>query len=569
MRGTGLRVRLLSAFVLVSVPPSLLLAFAVQHLTAQRLEHMAQSRLRSGLEAAVARVEQLQERAGLQVAALARDDLPAREREAIPMRDLAAELARPRDLPALEIIDEQGRILSSAHFKAGRGLRDRDGLFPGQPHLRVERVALQRAYGLEERLALTASAEGRWQGQPVTVRGGAFLDGAWLENLSNLMQIHLGLRDDVRGRWILPPESPLEEWVPGLTGQAGGLEVAPSAGAFLWTSHALHPSLRLVAAVARTEADIVASEVRRATAMITTVALVASLVAALALSARIAGPVARLSGGARRVAGGDLGVHVEESGPLEIRDLAASFNAMTAALRDSRARLLQSERVASWREMARRLAHELKNPLFPIQLSIETLRRRLARPESAGASFEELFRQASTTILEELHGLRRIIDAFSEFARMPRPAPEPTDLNGVVEQALALYRGPAERVSLQKELASDSPRLHADPGLLRRALGNLIKNALEAMPAGGVLHLSTWVQDGMACVKVADSGPGLTEEQRTRLFTPYYTTKPGGTGLGLAIVQGIVSDHGGQVEVHSEPDRGTAFTLRLPLRPAS
>jgi signal transduction histidine kinase len=218
--------------------------------------------------------------------------------------------------------------------------------------------------------------------------------------------------------------------------------------------------------------------------------------------------------------------------------------------------------------MARRLAHELKNPIFPIQLSIETLRRALDQAPPPGADsrppFEGLFRESSETILQELRALRRTIEDFGDFARMPRPTLAPTDVDGVVDQVLALHASRAGTVTVRREREGGLPPAAADPDLLARALGNLVGNAFDAMPDGGILTVRTAARPEGVCIEVADTGPGLTEEQRTRLFTPYYTTKRGGTGLGLAIVQGIVADHGGRIHVDSAAGRGTTFTLTLP-----
>jgi nitrogen fixation/metabolism regulation signal transduction histidine kinase len=285
--------------------------------------------------------------------------------------------------------------------------------------------------------------------------------------------------------------------------------------------------------------------------------------------------VGRVADAARRVAGGDLDGAVPVTSRDEVGDLALAFNTMTAELRASRERLVQAERVAAWREMARRLAHELKNPLFPIQLSIETLRRNLdqqahgpatsgAAPRPGDAAFAALFRESSDTILDALRSLRRIVDEFAEFARMPRPELRPTDVNAVVHQVLALHGAGAGPVRVEAALHPGLPAVPADPDLLARALGNLVANALEAMPDGGTLRVRTAPFDGSVAIEVEDDGPGITAEQRTRLFVPYFTTKQGGTGLGLAIVQGIVSDHGGRVEVRSAPGAGTTFTLILP-----
>jgi nitrogen fixation/metabolism regulation signal transduction histidine kinase len=347
--------------------------------------------------------------------------------------------------------------------------------------------------------------------------------------------------------------------------------VALDQGSYRWTAARLAPDLWLVVAAQRTTLTTLTSGVRWLGLGVAAVAVLGALLAALLLSARIARPVRELAEGAARVAGGDLSAHVPVSSPDEIGELARAFNAMTEELRASRERAVQAERVAAWREMARRLAHELKNPIFPIQLSIETLRRVVDQEDTPAGDgrFHALFRESSETILQELASLRKIIDEFSQFARMPRPQLWPVDLNTIVEQALTLYRPRAEAVAIEKALAADLPPVPADRDLLARALDNLLANALEAMPDGGSLRVRTLrVPEGVA-VEVEDTGPGLSDEQRTRLFTPYYTTKKGGTGLGLAIVQGIVSDHGGRVQVRSEAGHGTAFTLVLPLRDES
>ena len=566
MRGSrswsgSLRDRLLAAFVLVGVPPVLLLAAAVTTLVSRSFDETAARRLEAGLRAVRARIAEMERRAGAQVALVATQDLPA----AVPTEEgdlrLAETLGQKRELAALEIVDAGGRVVSSRHWPAGYALEDRDGLFPGGLTLRVEKVA--SGHGAEERLALMPAHPASWRGAPVTVRGGPFLDGEFLADLGATLSAEVGVRDEVRHRWIAPAGSSLLSWAAG-PGSAGRGEVTLGGAPHHWATAALGPGLSVVVAFPRTDLDL-AGHVRGLTLAVAGAALVAALAAALWLSGRIAWPVGRVADAARRVAGGDLDGAVPVTSRDEIGDLARAFNTMTAELRASRERAVQAERVAAWREMARRLAHELKNPLFPIQLSIETLRRNLDQP---AASFASLFRESSDTILDALGSLRRIVDEFAEFARMPRPEPRPTDVNEVVEKVLALHRAGAGAVRVEAALSPGLPAIAADPDLLARALGNLVRNALEAMPGGGTLNLRTASRDGTVAIEVQDDGPGITEEQRTRLFVPYFTTKKGGTGLGLAIVQGIVSDHGGRVEVRSAPGAGTTFTLVLPARHA-
>jgi signal transduction histidine kinase len=276
---------------------------------------------------------------------------------------------------------------------------------------------------------------------------------------------------------------------------------------------------------------------------------------------RITRPVERLAAGARAVAGGDLSARVEVLSRDEIGELARTFNRMTEQLLEQRDRAIQAERVAAWRELARRLAHELKNPLFPLQITIENLQR-----SRESAEFDEVFRESTTTLLAELGNLKTIIGRFSDFAKMPAPQFETVDVNEIIRGVMKLNdaRFAADNVKPLLELTSAGSRIQADPDQLRRALGNLVLNALDAMPEGGTLLVNTAIRDASVRLEVSDSGQGLTEEECQRLFTPYYTTKQHGTGLGLAIVQSVVSDHHGKISVSSASGRGTTFTIDLP-----
>jgi two-component system nitrogen regulation sensor histidine kinase NtrY len=241
---------------------------------------------------------------------------------------------------------------------------------------------------------------------------------------------------------------------------------------------------------------------------------------------------------------------------------------MTQHLLEQRDRAIQAERVAAWRELARRLAHELKNPLFPLQITIENLQRARERP---AAEFDEVFREGTATLLAELSNLKTIVGRFSYFAKMPPPRFEPVDVNELVRGGMKLYdarlraegRAP---ISLRLELADRELSIAADSDQLRRALSNLVLNAMDAMPDGGTLLVATArIEDGVR-ISVADTGQGLTPEECERLFAPYYTTKHHGTGLGLAIVQSVVSDHHGKISVISEPGYGSTFIIELPLQ---
>jgi two-component system, NtrC family, nitrogen regulation sensor histidine kinase NtrY len=282
-------------------------------------------------------------------------------------------------------------------------------------------------------------------------------------------------------------------------------------------------------------------------------------------AARVTRPVEQLAHAAQEVAAGNWNARVDVLGDDELGQLADSFNRMTTELLGQKERLMQAERVAAWRELARRLAHDLKNPLFPLQLTVENLvRARQQNPEQ----FEEVFRESSRTLLAEIANLKGIVGRFSEFSKMPQPKLRTVQVNEVIRGVVQLFQAQLEagRAKINCELQLD-PHLDpvaADAELLHRAISNLVLNAMDAMPQGGTLSLRTRNEGGNVVIEVADTGAGLTAEECERIFTPYYTSKPHGTGLGLAIVQSVVSDHGGRIHVRSQPDRGTTFVIELP-----
>jgi len=300
-----------------------------------------------------------------------------------------------------------------------------------------------------------------------------------------------------------------------------------------------------------------------------------AILASLWIAARVSRPIEQLAQAAEEVAGGNWDTRVAERGRDEIGTLARSFNHMTGQLVSQRDRLVQTERVAAWRELARRLAHELKNPLFPLQLTVENLVRARELPP---AEFDEVFRESTQTLGMEIANLKTIIGSFSDFSRMPRPQLERMDANEALRRAAQLYfpaaaresqasfddTNPRSMINCVLEVASETLFIDVDPELLHRALSNLILNAMDAMPDSGTLTLSAKSQEDKVEIRVADTGEGLTPEECERLFTPYYTTKQHGTGLGLAIVQSVVADHNGAIAVESRVGGGATFVITLP-----
>jgi nitrogen fixation/metabolism regulation signal transduction histidine kinase len=246
----------------------------------------------------------------------------------------------------------------------------------------------------------------------------------------------------------------------------------------------------------------------------------------------------------------------------EVGELASTFNAMTRDLAGARDELVRAERVAAWREIAQRIAHEIKNPLTPIQMAIETLQR---AHKKGAPQFDVLFAESASTILDEVGRLKRIVAEFSSFARMPAPTLAPVDVSEITDAALALYKG--GETALELELGRGLPRALADKEQLTQVVINLVENARDAVAGRGRIRVVTRADAdrGRIELEITDEGPGLSDEARAKLFTPYFTTKPRGTGLGLAIVHRIVTDHGGEIRVGGAPGQGAVFTVALPL----
>jgi two-component system nitrogen regulation sensor histidine kinase NtrY len=225
--------------------------------------------------------------------------------------------------------------------------------------------------------------------------------------------------------------------------------------------------------------------------------------------------------------------------------------------------LIRAQKVAAWREVARRLAHEIKNPLTPIQLSAERLRRHFSgAPPQAKALVDE----CTATIVGEVESLKGLVDEFSQFARMPSPRTVPTDLGQLITDTVALYNGIFSDVRIEQRFAPGVSLVRLDAEQIRRVIINLIDNAIEAMERRGDIVVETQLDAGNSLVRVivADNGPGIPPAEREKLFLPYYSTKRRGSGLGLAIVRRIIAEHGGSIDVGDNTPRGTRFTIELP-----
>jgi two-component system, NtrC family, nitrogen regulation sensor histidine kinase NtrY len=226
--------------------------------------------------------------------------------------------------------------------------------------------------------------------------------------------------------------------------------------------------------------------------------------------------------------------------------------------------LIRSQKVAAWREVARRLAHEIKNPLTPIQLSAERLRRHFSQAPAPTLAFVD---ECTSTIVAEVESLKGLVDEFSQFARMPAPKAVPTALHPLLDDALTLYDGLFADVRIERRYAPDVPLVRVDPEQIRRVVINLVDNAVEAMNRRGaiIVETSRAASESLVRIVIADDGPGIPPADRDKLFLPYFSTKGRGSGLGLAIVRRIIAEHGGAIDVGDNTPRGTRFTIELPI----
>ena len=284
---------------------------------------------------------------------------------------------------------------------------------------------------------------------------------------------------------------------------------------------------------------------------------------ALLVARRISEPIGSLTRSARRVSGGDLEVEIPITRGDEVGGLQKAFRQMLIALRENRARIAQAERERAWQEMARQVAHEIKNPLTPMQLSAQFLKR--AYDEGA-EGFDRIISECTESIVEQVEELRRIANEFSAYSRLPLVSRTPTILNEPVEEALNLFTPAlADGVTIERELTAGLPAVPLDPEQIRRVVINLIRNAIDAVGESGTLTVRTGSDDTGVWLQVADTGEGIAPEVQERLFEPYFSTKTDGTGLGLAITRAVVDAHGGSLSVDSRPGEGTTMTARFPL----
>jgi len=495
----------------------------------------------------------------------------------------AAPFASTHHLDFLDLLTPDGTIISSAHWRARFGYKQRwfleqSNTLPEQTFLKQVETPQGNVLGILYIRALKV------RGSNFYIIGGRRLDKALLQSLSTPAGMRVFIYsapEQGDGEFLSSSGDAVDETkLMPLIHQSVDQKKEISA-TIQWNKdqqeifHAMplpafagHAAAVLLVGNSLQQQLVLERRIDRIALLIAVCGVLLGVVVSVVVAARITRPLHELATAAGEIGRGNWEARVEsasQDNKDEIGQLAAAFNHMTGELTTQKERLLQSERVAAWRELARRLAHELKNPLFPLQITVENLlRARSSSPEQ----FDEVFRESTSTLLDEIANLKTIISRFSDFSKMPAPEFQPVELNDLILSVVKLFQGQLMREPnrIVPDLQfGQVPLIRADAALIRRVIENLVLNAIDAMPQGGQLIFLTSVSDRYAVFDLTDTGTGLTPEECERLFTPYYTSKQHGTGLGLAIAQSVISDHQGKITVFSAKDTGTTFHIELPL----
>jgi signal transduction histidine kinase len=502
--------------------------------------------------------------------------------DSAPYLNLASSLAAQQQLDYLDLFGPDGAIISSAEWPARFGVRE--SWITEVPNWDQQNFFLNDQDTAEgKKLALVDVKQVPGVDRNFYVLAGRSIDSVFLKNLSEVLPGNTklllwqpegsasGELQDASGAIPIPDDlkSVLEQARNGnkeargrvrLDGVSYAVRAIPRAG------RESRPLAVVVIATSQAELNDLQIRIRTTALLIALAGVVLSIIASGWWAGRISRPIEDLTSAAEDVAAGNWTRKVHDTGANndEVARLIASFNQMTGELLRQRDRAVQAERVAAWRELARRLAHELKNPLFPLQITVENLMK--ARQQNS-PEFNDIFSESTTTLLAELNNLKKIVGRFSDFSKMPTPRLQPVSVNQLLEEIGRLFAPQLsvvpKPINLQTNFTTADTTISGDPDLLRRAFENLVLNAIDAMPNGGTLRIATSATTGIVAVEISDTGAGLTEEEAKRLFTPYYTTKQHGTGLGLAIVQSVISDHGASIAVSSIPGKGTRFRMEF------
>jgi len=579
--GRRVRAKLILVFVLTAIVVTAVTAGVLTRIVTVSFER----EYRSTLERKIAAVDLVLEQRGRRVSSalrrlevlLAGPELPRLQRllgGGPAVVDEAAHLAALVGLDRLTILDGEGTVVSSLNWPERAGLPDEAARRFEPDRLVLRWVADPGGEGL----ALVTARRLEAGRRALILVGGSTLEQdfleeaaaghpAWLfvpgrQSVASFSTGNATIDPGTLGRIARGEGDAVETDVPG-DGDGGRWSV----GRRELRDDAAQTVGAVLLAVSRTGLDVLQRRLLTAFLVLGLLSAILAAVVALWVSSRISRPVVRLVRAVDAIASGRADYTFPRRAEDELEALEEAFSRLQRSLETQRNRSVAAERVAAWREVARHVAHEVKNPLAPIRLTVENLIR--ARRKQPGM-FDELFEEGSRTILEEVEQLRRLVSEFSEFARLPAPKPTRTDLHGLVDDVLNLY-GSENWMEVERSYASGSPSVEVDSEQMNRALKNVVGNAVEAMrdhPPRGNRHrlaVRTAIEDDRVAVEIADSGPGIPPSVAGRIFEPYFTTKREGTGLGMAIAYRIVTEHGGWIAAENREEGGARILIHLPL----
>jgi len=547
--GRRLRVRLSISIVVLTGTLLGLTGWSASRLLRKELERQSSleldrrlSEVDSSLEALA---EELNSRLSRLTEHLTRDEpelfreLLAREPE---VAHVARRLALLAGLDRLEVIDGEGRIVSSSSRPEAAGLVIDE--------LREMEIGVPIFRRLADRdsptIGLQVKQLSRADDRRLQLIGSLGLDGDFLTRIAAGQSASLV---DVEGELLAsvgPATSSSNSGFRTLR-SSDGVEVG-----------------QLLVYLDRSPAVQLAARFDRTLAALGGIAILLSAAGGAWIARGTARPVTELVRAVDSIGAGEADYAFTRGVEGEFEELITAFSRLQRSLELQRRRSRAAERVAAWREVAQHVAHEIKNPLMPIRLTVENLQRARDRhPEK----LDEMLDEATRTILEEVDRLRRMVGEFSEFARLPLPDRRPTDIAALLESVVALYSGQAG-LEIRHTVEGSLPEVELDPDQISRALQNVVGNAVEAMEGNGEssrLELHAAADREWVTIEIADRGSGFSVATAERIFEPYYTTRAGGTGLGMWITHRIVTEHGGLISAENRPGGGARVVVRLPL----
>jgi two-component system, NtrC family, nitrogen regulation sensor histidine kinase NtrY len=469
-------------------------------------------------------------------------------------RELDDHLAQQRfllDLDFLRVSDTSDAVVGDAALAVGVRLDGTDQPARNRNQLQPAGVAGTRRLDDRPALALFSDSPILYQNQTTGfLRGGIVIDEGYLDRLKRTSGLELVLRDSVgRVAATLQFADTSSRTPVGFVGRS--VPIGGSSG-----------QTTLTALASTRPAEQTINALRTTSALLGVLAVLLAIGLAVLWSAQISRPVERLAEFSERVARGEWDEPLAVKSFRELETLVTALERMRSDLHGYRRRLVASERHAAWSTMARMVAHEVKNPLTPIAVSIADLKRSF---EQKRPDFPAILDQAVQTVDAEVRSLKHMLDEFATLGSIPEPQFARARVSELLADLRTLYGGELESGRLALADLKGEPVFWGDRAQIRQAVINLVKNALEAVDDAGRVRVSSWTEDHRVRIAVTDNGPGLDSESRANLFVPAFSTKGQGRGLGLAIVDRIVSDHGGTIEVDSNPGRGTTIRLVLPV----